>query len=85
MATYRYVQSSMDADKVHLLTEVLPRHVKARSNGHNICQNIVATFETTPHNVQCCDNISFVIEMLRGCCGRLTGHGVTTNVVRMSV
>ena len=24
---------------------------------------------------QCCDNISFVFEMLRGCCRRLTGHG----------
>ena len=50
------------------------RRLKARSNGHNICcEPMLRPFDHPSQ--QCCDNISFVLEMLWGCCGRLTGHG----------
>ena len=41
---------------------------------HNICcEPMLRPFDLPSQ--QCCDNIYFVLEMLRGCCGRLTGHG----------
>ena len=48
------------------------KHLSQHS--HNICcEPMLRPFDHPSQ--QCCDHISFVFEMLRGCCGRLTGYG----------
>ena len=75
---YKYDRSSAYKKKhVSDVTDQTPNvpnisclNLKARSNGHNICHNILSTFVVSrwfDHpSQQCCDNIYFVLEMLRG-------------------